>query len=93
MFPKFLLRISDLKEDAGILKFLSRISYLPGWNIFSELLIDDATNGHDKCFAGHLRCVVHPKIILKVLTTMGRKGKTVNVNHTGSECLICKVRR
>lgn len=41
--------------------------YLPGWNIFSELLIDNATNGHDVGIAGNLWSVVHPKVVFKVL--------------------------
>lgn len=43
------------------------ISYLPSWDILSELLIHNATNRHEEGIAGHLRSVVHPKVVLKIL--------------------------
>lgn len=46
----------------------SCISYLPSWDILSELLVDNATNGHEVGIAGHLCSVVHPQVVLKILT-------------------------
>lgn len=43
------------------------ISYLPSWDILSELLVNDATNGHEVGIAGHLSSVVHPQVVLKIL--------------------------
>lgn len=42
-------------------------SYLPCWNILPELLIDNATNGHEVGVAGHLWSVVHPQVVFKIL--------------------------
>lgn len=50
-----------------LLLFFLKKFYLPGWNIFSELLIDNATNGHDVGIAGNLWSVVHPQVVFKVL--------------------------
>lgn len=49
------------------------ISYLPSWNILSELLVDDAADGHEVGIAGHLGSVVHPQVVLKILAAMMRK--------------------
>lgn len=49
--------------------------YLPRWYVLSELLIDDAADRHDEGFAGHIGCVVYPKVIFKVLTKKREKIK------------------
>lgn len=49
------------------------ISHLPSWDILSELLVDDATNGHEVSIAGHLRSVVDPQVVLKILAEIMRK--------------------
>lgn len=43
------------------------MSYLPSGDILSELLIDDATDGHEVGIAGHLFSVIHPQVVLKIL--------------------------
>ena len=53
----------------------NRICYLPSWDILSELLIDDATNGHQVGIAWHLCSVVHPKVVLKILAERFKQKK------------------
>lgn len=63
------------------IKSKNNLAYLPCWNIFSKLLIDNATNGHHKSFAGHIWCVIHPKVVLKVLAEI-EKGQNMKPNKT-----------
>lgn len=59
----------------------NRISYLPSWDILSELLIDDATNGHQVGIARHLGSVVHPKVVLKILAERFKpKNERMNIH-------------
>lgn len=50
-----------------VLNLNRALSHLPSWDILSELLIDDATDGHEEGIAGHLSSVVHPQIVFKIL--------------------------
>ena len=49
-------------------------SYLPSRDIFSEFLIHNATDGHQKGVAGSLGCVVNPQVVLKILTVDKEKS-------------------
>lgn len=57
------------------------ISYLPRWDILPELLVDDATNGHEVGIAGHFRSVVHPQVVLKVLADRWEKIVLINIHQ------------
>lgn len=46
---------------------MNGMTYFPSRDIFSELLIDDATDGHEVGIAGNFFSVIHPQVILEIL--------------------------
>lgn len=60
-----MIQVYDIKHI-----MYNTISYLPSGNILSELLVDYTTDRQEIGIAGHSRSIVHPQVILQVLTAI-----------------------